>query len=129
MAKEKVDDLMIELGQESNDKFIPRHTRGGIQKSDQILVVFINILQLCSLGVCAYYYSAWYKISPVGSSAVVSCMLCGFSQGLLQSIVHKRLQKANLLKYYCWGIVNGIWTVSCFKSLWNLAIPQYYQNY
>lgn len=80
--------------------------------NDSILLGLMLVLQLVSLGLAVVFYDAWYSVSVVGASAIVSSLLCGFSQGLLQIIMHRKFHAGSLLKYYSWGIINGLWTVS-----------------
>lgn len=82
------------------------------EKTEQVMLSLVVFVQLVSLLVALYYYNVWYAVTKIGASAVVSSLLCGFSQGLLQLIVHRRFDASSLLKFYCWGIINGFWTVS-----------------
>jgi hypothetical protein len=80
------------------------------KKTDQAILALVIVAQLLSLLAGFYFYPRWYNISSLGAASVISCLLCGFSQGLLQLIVHRQYSGANILKYYCWGVINGIWT-------------------
>lgn len=91
-------------------KFLPRHTHR--QTTGRVLPGVVVVLQVVSLIFGFVYYNTWYSISNMGASAVASSLLCGFSQGLLQLIVYHRFHVSNLLKFYCWGVINGFWTVS-----------------
>ncbi|CAN6668739.1 hypothetical protein TRVA0_041S00100 [Trichomonascus vanleenenianus] len=73
------------------------------------LVVVVSI-QLTLVALCVFFFDNIYNASSVGASAVASSALAGLSQGLLQFFIEKRLQPASLLKFYVWGVVNGIWT-------------------
>lgn len=101
-------DMEVEKGDRD---FKPKTPVYG-QKSDQLLLALVAVAQLVSLVVALIFYNKWYSVSKVASAAVISSLLCGLSQGLLQLIIHRRYSASNLLKYYCWGIVNGFWTVS-----------------
>lgn len=83
------------------------------KSTHQMAMGVVILIQLLSICLTVVFYKKWYAITPYGSSALVSCLLCGFSQGLLQLIVYRRAQPVNLLKFYTWGVVNGIWTVCC----------------
>lgn len=92
-------------------KFLPKY-RQRRQKTDQLVLALAAVVQLVSLVVALVFYNKWYQVSKIGASAVVSSLLCGFSQGLLQLVVQRRFSGSNLLKYYGWGVINGFWTVS-----------------
>lgn len=95
---------------EKSSQYIPnKHPRH--EKTDQIRLALVAVLQFISLFVALFFYNKWYSISVSGASAVVSSLLCGFSQGMLQLIIHRQYNGANLVKYYAWGIINGLWTV------------------
>lgn len=98
------------------DKFQPRSYshRGGDLTNDQVTLAVIVLAQLASVYIGLTYYDKMYAMSMVGASAVISSIMCGASQGLLQLIVHHKFEPADLLKFYCWGIINGFWTVSVF---------------
>lgn len=118
MSKETDEGPILELGprdelnekNSGDDSTSSRPYRKSHQQSDQLLIGTVIIGQVASVIFIAFFYSKIYSVSPYGSSAFVSCLLCGFSQGLLQLIVHRRFHPMSLLKYYCWGIVNGLWT-------------------
>lgn len=102
------------------DLYTPKSTQGkfrGSSGSEQLALTGLVVAQIISLIISFYYYSIWYEISKYGASAVVSSVLCGFSQGLLQLIVHGKMHTANLLKFYCWGVINGFWMVSIYIYL------------
>ncbi|VVT53275.1 uncharacterized protein SAPINGB_P003491 [Magnusiomyces paraingens] len=80
------------------------------QSHNQLIIGAVVIAQIASLVLMAFYYKSMYSVSPYGCCALVSFLLCGFSQGLLQAIVHRRLHIMGLLKYYCYGVLNGLWT-------------------
>lgn len=88
----------------------PRHKRR--ETPEQIILGATVVAQFVSLFVGVYYYNTWYGVSKVGASAVISSLLCGLSQGLLQLIIYRQFDAASILKFYCWGIINGFWTVS-----------------
>lgn len=80
----------------------------------QMAIGVVLLVQSTLLFLAAVFYKRWYSISPYGSSALVSSFLSGFSQGVLQLINHRKANSANLLKFYVWGVCNGLWTVSFF---------------
>lgn len=89
------------------------------RSKEQMAISGILLLQLVLVCLSVFFYNKWYSVTAYGSSALISCFLCGFAQGLLQLIVHRKSSPSNLLKYYVWGIFNGIWTVceqiGCFE--------------
>lgn len=82
------------------------------RSAHKVAIGVVVVLQCVSLVLAVLFFDKWYSITPFGSSALVSCLLCGFAQGLLQLIVYRHAKPGNLLKYYVWGVLNGIWTVS-----------------
>lgn len=97
------------------------------KSTHQMAMGVVILVQLLSICLTVVFYKKWYAITPYGSSALVSCLLCGFSQGLLQLIVYRRAQPVNLLKFYTWGVVNGIWTV-CFFHFFPIIFSIEYKS-
>ncbi|VVT50598.1 uncharacterized protein SAPINGB_P002817 [Magnusiomyces paraingens] len=106
------------------DRHRPRHVHinGQNNNPQQVAIGAVIASQIASLVLIGLLYPRLYSISPFGSSAIVSTLLCGFSQGLLQLIVHRRLNPSALLKFYCWGIINGLWTKWWTSSL-SVIVP------
>jgi hypothetical protein len=56
-------------------------------------------------------YDRLYKRSPLGTSALISSSMIGFSQGCLFLVVDRPHKTSTIAKFYMWGALSGIWTV------------------
>lgn len=74
--------------------------------------LLIVIGQVISVAAVLGFFGDLLRISNYGASALISTALCGFSQGFIQFAAGKRPSIDLILKFYAWGVFNGIWTVS-----------------
>lgn len=75
-------------------------------------VIPVLILQLASSIVAIVFYEQLYSTSPYGASCLFSCLCSGLSQGIVQLFRARGLKPGLLFKFYVWGVLNGLWTVS-----------------
>lgn len=77
----------------------------------QIAVVYVSIA----------YYDRIYILSPIGAPILSACTMSGLSQGLIQVSVKKKINVSNLIKFYIWGLINGLFT-KCWTDQLNEAL-------
>jgi hypothetical protein len=69
-------------------------------------------VQLSLVLVFFYNYDDLYKVTHLGSSAMICASLAGLSQGICQLFITREMSPSKMLKFYVWGAINGLWTVS-----------------
>lgn len=108
----QIDDEEKKLGVSISEPFFRFDASILLSHRPRQISLLIVLGQVISVAVVLGFFGDLLRISSYGASALISTALCGFSQGFIQFAAGKRPSVDIILKFYAWGVCNGIWTVS-----------------
>lgn len=92
------------------------------KKNDVGLRTVAFIIELLFTLVCFIEFDNLFDINAYGACALLSCIVTGLSQGIVQTFVKRQYNFDQLLKFYSWGVISGIWT-----KFWSDTLARFFE--
>ncbi|ANB13410.1 hypothetical protein AWJ20_1701 [Sugiyamaella lignohabitans] len=73
--------------------------------------IILLVVQIALVVGCFITYEKLFRASSYGAAALAAGSMSGLAQGLLQAATSRQIKISTILKFYVWGVLNGLWTV------------------